>query len=194
MAKKIALKGFKRITLHPIEEDSETAYTVGEKVRLPAAQTLSKEDQRTESQIFADDVVYDSTSDLQGTQLTLGVAELSTEHEALLEGAEYTEEDKHAIYKLTDVRPEYSFGYMAPMSSGGVRCFRHFVVKLTQITVNHETKGVSNDIAPYELVFFSTARKYDSSYREQQDFEDQEAGAAWLDAVKNMPESADQEL
>lgn len=185
MSEKKALKGLKYGVLHPIATNTAEAYSVGEKIALPTLQALSKEDNVEEYVIYADDAVYDQGADFKNTTLTVTVAELPVELEQKVRGAK---ELTDGVLQLatTDVVPEFAIGYAALRTGGGYRLFLHPVGKLTQIAVSHETKGDSNDIAPYELTFVCASRKIDDVYRLQKDIE---AGDTfgWLDTVETLP-------
>lgn len=186
MAEKKALKGLKGSALFPVSVNTESAYQAGEKLKVPSAQALSKTDEKEDYEIFADDDTYDAGSDYKYTTLDLTVAELDTSLEAQISGGTFDDQDGVYKAKSTDIAPEYALVYAALMTGGGYRMFRHPVVKLMSIAVEHTTKGDSNDIAAYTLSFRAMARKIDSVYREQKDATKGEE-LTWLDSVPSLP-------
>lgn len=184
MSKK-ALKGFCGARVWPVSVNNSTTYTTGEMVSLSAAQNLTKEVTGNEYTIYADDGVYDSGEDFQYEDLTFTVAELPLEIEAQLSGGTYSETDKTYTFKNTDTAPEYAFGYAALQVDGNYRMFKHYVVKLTKVGVEHATRGDNNDIAAYELTFRGTQRAADGAVRIMKDSEDKTY--SWLNTIDNLP-------
>lgn len=182
MADKKALKGLKAVTLFPVTKNTETEYAVGEKIDLIGAQALSKSDEKEEYEIPADDDIYDTGSDYKYTTLELTVTELTPKIEAQITGGAYTEESGIYAAKSVDVAPEFALAYAALMSNGGYRLFRHPVVKLVDVKVEHSTKGKSNEVASYTLTLRSMARKKDSVYREQKDVAQGDA-LTWIQSI-----------
>ncbi len=186
MSEKKALKGLKAGSLFPVVSNTDEAYSVGEKVRLRALQSLTKADEKEEFIIYADDETYDSGSDYKYTNIDVSVAELDPSIEAQLTGGSFDETENVYSAKSTDVAPEFALAYAALMASGGYRMFIHPVVKLMSITVDHSTKGDSNEIAGYTLGFRSMARKIDNVYRDQKDVAKDEP-LTWIDEVDSLP-------
>lgn len=182
-----ALKGFRAARLWPITENTSDSYTTGAKIDLPGAQALTKEVSRSEFTIYADDGVYDSGSDFQYEDLTVTLAELTPELEAELSGGDYDEVDDSYTFKNTDVAPEFGFGYAAMKMDGTYRMFKHYVVKLLSIKIDHQTRGDGNDIQAYELTLRGVQRKADGKIRITQD--SATSSYAWLDTIEQYPDT-----
>ena len=191
MAEKKALKGLKSGNLFPVTTNTTTGYVVGTKVALTGLQSLSKTDHVEEYEIPADDDIYDAGNDYKYTDIEVQVAELDPSIEAALAGGTY--ESTGGVYtaKSTDVAPEYALSYAALMTSGGYRLFKHPVLKLMSVTVDHATKGNTNEIASYRLGFRSFARKIDNVYREQKDVAKDDP-ITWIDTFDTLPTSPPQ--
>ena len=184
MSKK-ALKGFCAARVWPVTVNSADTYTTGEMMALPSAQNLTKEVTRSEYTIYADDGIYDSGSDYQYEDLEFTVAELPVEIEAQLSGGTFDEKEKAYTFKNNDTAPEFAFGYAALMTDGQYRMFKHYVVKLMSVKVDHATKGESGEIAAYVLSFRSTQRMADGAVRITKDSEDNTY--SWLSTIDNLP-------
>lgn len=186
--KKEALKGFRAARLWPVTKNDAETYSTGTMVPLPGAQQLTKDANRSEYTIPADDGTYDSGSDFQYEDLNFTVAELTPELEAQISGGTYDETTKVYTFKMNDTAPEFAFGYAALKLDGTYRMFKHYVVKLMNIKVEHVTKGESGDIQAYELTFRSTPRKADSKVRDIMDSETDDY--EWLGQIEQYPVSS----
>ena len=115
------LKGFSRLSIFPILENTETSYKVGTKVPVISAQKLSKEEQSTEDEILADDEIWDIDTDVTGETVTITLAELSNELRAKLKGGTYDEQTKTYSFKKGDVAPELACSYRGLLADGTYR-------------------------------------------------------------------------
>ena len=182
---KAALKGFCAARLWPITTNDEETYATSTMVPLSGAQQLTKDTSRSEYTIYADDGVYDSGSDFQYEDLTFTVAELTPELEAKLSGGTYDDTKKIYTFKNTDSAPEFAFGYAALKLDGTYRMFKHYVVKLMSVKVDHASKGDSGDIQAYELTLRATQRKADGKIRDIMDSET--TSYDWLNEIEQYP-------
>lgn len=185
LKKKKALKGLREINLFPIVTNTADEYSVGEILKLIGAQQLSKDDQVEEYIIYADDDVYDSGTEYKYTDLELTLAELELAAEAQLTGGLYESESGIYSARNTDEAPEYALAYAA-LFKGGYRLFRHYVVKLMRVKVDHSTKGESNEIAPYILSLRLFARKIDGNHKDIKDVEYAD-GFTWIQGIESLP-------
>lgn len=182
---KSALKGFCACRIFPITTNDATTYATGTKVALPAAQEMTKDVSRAEYTIYADDGVYDAGSDFQYEDLTVTLAELTSELESKLSGGTYDATADVYSFKNTDIAPEYALGYAALKSDGTYRQFMHYCAKLMSVKITHKTKGEGQDIQAYQLTFRTFARKSDGLVRDIKDGTD--TTYTWLDTVKQYP-------
>ncbi len=159
-------KDFAQHGFGPSPRTAREAYATSTMVPLPGAQQLTKDTSRSEYTIYADDGVYDSGSDFQYEDLTFTVAELTPELEAKLSGGSYDETEKVYTFKASDLAPEFAFGYAAMKLDGTYRMFKHYVVKLLSVKVDHASKGDTGDIAAYQLTLRATQRKADGKIRD----------------------------
>lgn len=181
---KLALKGFRAARLWPITTNDDTAYATGTVVALVGAQNLTKDVNRNEFTIYADDGVYASGSEFQYEDLAVTLAELPLEVEAKLSGGTYSEQDKTYLFKNTDTAPEFAFAYAAATIDGEYRMFKHYVVKLISVKVEHKTKGDDNDIQAYELTFRATQRQADGAVRITKDSTDKTYD--WINTIDQV--------
>ena len=194
VAQKKALRGLKAFNLFPIISNTAEAYEVGDKIALIGAQRLTKSTQSQDYTIYADDEVYDSGEDFQYVDLQLQVAELDIETESQLSGGTWDETNQVASSSTADVAPEYAASYAA-LYKGGYRLFKHPVAKLMSITVDHETKGDSQNIAPYTLNIRVFARKIDNVHKQVKDvvladLGESESPFEWIEAFDTLPASS----
>lgn len=185
MSKKIALTGLKAGYIHQVAENTEAAYKTGEAKRLIGLQSLSKEDEKDDFDIPADDEIYATGSDFKYTNLELVVAQLDNEMEAYMSGGTFSKQDNVYVAKSMDIAPEIALCYAAANISGGYRLFRHPVCKVISITVEHKTKGDGTEVASYTLALRGTARKIDGATREQKDVDT--ADFTWLKTLEQLP-------
>ncbi len=181
VVEKKALKGFCGLRLWPVLQNTAAGYIVGTPLAMPEGQSLTKEVNKEDYTVYADDRIYDTGADYNYEDLTVGIAELPLDLEAKLQGSEYDEETKVYTFSSMDVAPEYALGYAARQLSGNYRMFVHFSVKLMSVKVDHNTKGASNDIQPYTLTFRNMQKVKDGAVRIQKDSTDKTY--AWLAAA-----------
>jgi phi13 family phage major tail protein len=182
---KLALKGFRAARLWPITTNDDTTFATGTMIALSGAQNLAKDVSRSDYTIYADDGVYASGSDFQYEDLTITLAELPLEVESKLSGGTYNATDKTYLFKNTDAAPEFAFAYAAATIEGQYRMFKHYVVKLISVKVEHKTKGDDNDIQAYELTLRATQRQADGAVRITKDSED--GTYDWINTIDQLP-------
>ncbi len=185
MAKKY-LKGFSRFSIFPIIANSETEYEVENRIPVPAAQSLSKEEQSEEEDIMADDSVWDTDSDVTGEEVTLTLAELSNELRAQLRGGTYDEETKTYSFKKGDVAPELACSYRGLLADGTYRMFKQYRFKVSKIKMDLNTKGNGNR-SSVEITGKFLDRACDGKFYDIKDTEVGNTDLTWLDTIDTVP-------
>lgn len=185
MARKY-LKGFSRLSIFPILENTETSYKVGERIPVIAAQKLSKEEQTEEDEIVADDEVWDKDVDVTGEDVTITLAELSNELRAQLRGGTYDKETKTYSFKKGDVAPELACSYRGLLADGTYRMWKQYRFKVSKIKMDLETKGSGNKNG-VEITGNFLNRSCDGLFYEMQDTEKGNAELVWLDTIPTVP-------
>lgn len=180
------LKGFSQLTIFPLTENTLEKYLVGEGVKIPSAQKLSKDLDSSEENIYADDEVWDIDKTVNGEKFTLTLKELPNDLRAKLEGGKYNEETKEYDFSTTDTAPEFACTYRGLLADGTYRMFRQYRCKVNKVKMDLETKGNGNNGAvEIEGVFMS--RAYDNKLFTIKDTEEGNADLTWLNTIPAMP-------
>lgn len=138
------LKGFSKLSVFPVLENTETSYKVGTRIPVISAQKLGKDEQATEDEILADDEVWDVDSNVTGENVTITLAELSNELRAKIRGGTYDETTKVYSFKKGDVAPELACSYRGLLADGNYRMWKQYRFKVSKIKMDLETKGSGN--------------------------------------------------
>lgn len=185
MAKKY-LKGFSGLRIFPITTNTEESYIVGTMIKVPAAQSISKEEQSESEDILADDGIWDTDSDVTGEEVTITLAELSNELRAQLRGGTYDEETKIYSFKRGDVAPELACSYRGLLADGTYRMFKQYRFKVSTIKMDLETKG--NSKKSVEITGKFLDRACDGKFYDIKDTAEGNADLTWLDTIDTFPE------
>ena len=185
MAKKY-LKGFSGLRIFPITTNTEESYIVGTMIKVPAAQSISKEEQSESEDILADDGIWDTDSDVTGEEVTITLAELSNELRAQLRGGTYDEETKIYSFKRGDVAPELACSYRGLLADGTYRMFKQYRFKVSTIKMDLETKG--NSKKSVEITGKFLDRACDGKFYDIKDTVEGNADLTWLDTIDTFPE------
>ena len=185
MAKKY-LKGFSGLRIFPITTNTEESYIVGTMIKVPAAQSISKEEQSESEDILADDGIWDTDSDVTGEEVTITLAELSNELRAQLRGGTYDEETKIYSFKRGDVAPELACSYRGLLADGTYRMFKQYRFKVSTIKMDLETKG--NSKKSVEITGKFLDRACDGKFYDIKDTEEGNTDLTWLDTIDTFPE------
>lgn len=185
MAKKY-LKGFSGLRIFPITTNTEESYIVGTMIKVPSAQSISKEEQSESEDILADDGIWDTDSDVTGEEVTITLAELSNELRAQLRGGTYDEETKIYSFKRGDVAPELACSYRGLLADGTYRMFKQYRFKVSTIKMDLETKG--NSKKSVEITGKFLDRACDGKFYDIKDTAEGNADLTWLDTIDTFPE------
>ncbi len=179
------LKGFSRLSVFPILEDDEKNYKVGERVPVPSAQSLSKDEQVEEDVINADDGIWDTDSDVTGEDVTITVAELSNELRAILRGGTYDKTTKTYSFKKGDVAPQLACSYRGLLANGTYRMWKQYRFKVSKIKMDLETKGNGNKKG-VEITGKFMDRACDGLFYDIKDTEEGNGDLNWIDNIPSV--------
>lgn len=182
------LKGFSRLTIFPLTENTLEKYLVGEGVLIPSAQKLSKEIDSSEENIYADDEIWDIDKTVNGEKFTLTLKELSNKLRALFEGGTYDETTKEYDFTTNDNAPEFACSYRGLLADGTYRMFRQYRCKVTKVKMDLETKGSGNN-GSVEIEGMFMPRAIDNKLFTIKDTEAGNADLTWLDTIPAVPET-----
>ena len=133
------LKGFSRLKIFPITENTEKKYIVDEGVAIPYVQSLAKDIESSENPIYADDDIYDTGLDITGESFNLTLAQLPDILRAKIEGGTYNEETGEYDFATTDQAPEFACTYRGLLSNGNYKMDLDFLLSVLNLYVlsNH---------------------------------------------------------
>lgn len=181
------LKGFSDLGYFKSVINTAESYTVTPpRVKLEGAYTASKTDNKTTTNIPADDnAAWDTENEWEDTTLTIAVRGMLLADLATLQGAETV--DGEMIETIYDIAPEVALNFIALNANGGYRCFAYFVAQLQTAQVSHQTKGGGTTLQDYTLDFRCKGRAADGSLRAVKDVATYEEAAEWLETVSAYP-------
>lgn len=180
------LKGFSGLRIFPITTNTEEEYIVGEMIKVPSAQSLSKEEQSESEDIFADDGIWDTDTDVTGEEVTITLVELSNELRAQLRGGTYNKETKTYSFKRGDVSTELACTYRGLLADGTYRMWKYYRFKVSSVKMDLNTKGSGNR-AGVEITGKFLDRACDGKFYDIQDTEVGNADLIWLDTIEKVP-------
>lgn len=178
------LKGFSQFAIFPITENTATNYLVGEKVKIPYAEKLSKDLDSEEEKMYADDEVYDIDKTINGENFTLTLKELPNDLRAKLEGGNYDTTSKEYDFSTTSNAPEFACTYRGLLSDGTYRMFKQYRAKVSKIKVDLETLGNGNK-GSVEIEGTFMARACDNKLFSIKDTSTS-ADLTWLDTIAEV--------
>lgn len=181
------LKGFSKLTIFPLTENTLEKYIVGEKVSVPSAQTLSKDLDSNEENIYADDEIWDIDKTVNGENFTLTLKELPNDLREKLEGGKYNSETKEYDFSTTDAAPEFACTYRGLLADGTYRMFRQYRCKVNTVKMDLETKGNNNN-GSVEITGMFMPRAYDNKLFTIKDTAEGNADLTWLDTIPAVGE------
>jgi phi13 family phage major tail protein len=177
-----ALKGLKGIRIFPVTKNDSTGYTVGTKVAITGAQSLSFSPETSEWKIYADDGVYDSGSDWQGMKFTLQLAEMPLDLQKHFEGGAYDTPSGVYTYKSDSQAPELAMSFAALQSDGTSRMVQIMSLKCSSYKNEYKTKGEGNDVTPITIEGTIMNRKKDNVVKLEKEAAN-DAALSWLDTI-----------
>lgn len=185
--KKIGLKGFAGVGIFPEVSDTEAEYSAaGQKIDFVGASSGSFTDNREDFEILGDDGIYDSGADWTSTDVDVTIHEIDLASLAKLSGCDIDETKKAIEEGTLDIPQTVCLVYRALRRDGGYRCYRYYNCKLTNYSVNHNTKGSSNDGQPYTLTFKCIPRAVDGKIRGTADTANLAEANTWLSSIPTV--------
>lgn len=135
---KKALKGLKDIGIFPILEDTEISYKVGERISVPYAQKITRDEKTSTDDVWADDEIYDDDEMFEGEDFELTTTELGLDLYEKMEGGDYDEETEEYSWGPDDEKAYYAMNWRSKFN-GGYRMFRYYKCKFKKIKQDLET-------------------------------------------------------
>lgn len=164
--------GVDMLYVAPITKDDESGIEYGAAIRLPGLNSIGYDPATQSGTYDADDGAYETMSGDGETKVTIKVADLLSEHYALLLGVS---QDTTGVLEegIADNPPEMAVGFRSQKSDGSYRfvwCLKGKFAKSAEAYATKSTSGVAfND---RELVFTALNRVYDGKKRRQLDSND----------------------
>ena len=182
------LRGFSKFGMFPIEEDTESKYSVGERTAIPGAVSCAPTDNKTAYTIPADDGIWDSGSVWDTSTVVVNVVEAELKAISELTGAKFDASKKELEETTIDNAAPVALTYAALKGDGtNYRMFRWYSAKLTSYKITHNTKKEGAPEAQnYELTFTCYGRKLDNAIRTTADT-DESTTITWLDTIPEAP-------
>lgn len=164
--------GVDMLFVAPVTKDDETGTEYGAAIRLPGLNNIGYDPATQSSTYDADDGSYVTASGDGETKVTIKVADLLSEHYALLLGV--SQDDTGVLEEgIADNPPEMAVGFRSQKSDGSYRfvwCLKGKFAKSSETYSTKSTSGVTfND---RELVYTALNRVYDGKKRRQLDSDD----------------------
>lgn len=181
---KEALRGFCAARIWPVTANKKTEYATGAMIDLEGAQNLTRSETRQEMRVDADDGIYYQENELQYVDYQIQLAELPLSLEAALGGHTYDEATNSLKYSINDQANEVAFAYASLKLNNTYRMFKHYLVKLVEVSCDLTTRGESGDILPYTLTLRSQVRTADGAWGEVRDSTD--TSYTWLDTIEQI--------
>lgn len=187
--KKLALRGFSRMKLFPIKENTTEKYSVEEGFSLPEAQEMTRDANVSEETIFSEDGIYLNLKSWNGLDVTITIAEITLDLIVKLGFGEMKDGDGSMIWKPQGKNNEYALTFRCLNVSGGYRLNKMYSFIINEIIESAiRTKGEGTGIAPYQIIGTITNRRFDDTPGEMKDIEAGDlAGMKWLDSIDSVP-------
>lgn len=190
---KKALRGLKDIGIFPILEDNEKSYKVGERVSIPYAQKITRDEKTSSEDIWADDEIYDDDELFEGEDFELTTTELGLDLYEKMEGGDYDEETQEYSWGPDDEKAYYAMNWRSKFN-GGFRMFRYYKCKFKKIKQDLETADNGKKVLVttisgtfYRRNLIETIKgKAKQKVRVYKDTTTAE-GLAWLDTIPTVP-------
>ena len=162
----------------PIEE-TESTWSAGNRTVLEGAVSVSKTDNRTRTNIPADDdPAWDIENEWTDTQLVITIRQLNLEDQSNLQGSE-TDASGAVLEGPDDIAPQVALNFASEKRDGTYRCYTYFNCVLADIQITHNTKG-SGGTSDFQLTFTCKKRMCDGKARSVIGVADMAAARAYL--------------
>lgn len=191
---KKALRGLSGIQLFEIIKNTETEYEVeATSVRLPYAQTMTRDVQSSSDPVYADDEIYDDEEVLEGEDMELTIPEVALDLLPIVEGGTYDANTKEYSFGGNNGK-NYAMTFKSKMKNGCYRMFRYYNVKFKKAKQDLQTLDNGTQIASvvitltaYRRALIETGEAF-PKLRTLKDttLETQEKDLKWLNTVPKV--------
>lgn len=184
---KKALRGLSGIKIFELLENTETDYKVGEAIKIPYAQKLTRDVQTSNDPIYADDEIYDDEEIFDGEDFEIEVPEADLKLLAIFENGTYDEETKEYSWGDNNDGKDYAMTFKAKRKDGNYRMFRYYRAKFKKVKQDLQTQDNGTQISTLTIsgTFYRRSLLSDRSVRTYKDSESS-ADLTWLDTVPTV--------
>lgn len=184
---KKALRGLSGIKIFELLENTETNYKVGEEIKIPYAQKLTRDVQTSNDPIYADDEIYDDEEIFDGEDFQIEVPEADLKLLAIFENGTYNEETKEYSWGDNNDGKDYAMTFKAKRKDGNYRMFRYYRAKFKKVKQDLQTQDNGTQISTLTIsgTFHRRSLLSDRSVRTYKDSEST-ADLTWLDTVPTV--------
>jgi len=177
---RIALRGFSRLSLFPVLENTEENYEVGQRFSLPFAQSMTRDADVSRETIYADDQIYLDLTTWNGLRSTITLVEVALPMMARLGFGTYDEATDTLSWNPSGTNREFAMTFACERTDGKYRMYRMFSFMVSEISESQTaTKGEGGSVSTYQLGGTFTGRKKDGLPSQIHDGADLE----WLSMV-----------
>ena len=187
---KKALRGLSGIRVFELLENTETNYKVGEAIKIPYAQKLTRDVQSSSDKTYADDEIYDDEEVFEGEDFELEIPEAELDLMEVLEGGEFDQETGEYSWGPDDKGKDYAMTFKAKRKDGNYRMFRYYRTKFKKVKQDLQTQDNGTQIATLTIsgTFYKRALLSNSKVRTYKD-STSTADLTWLDTIPTVPEA-----
>jgi len=160
--KRIALRGFSRLSLFPVLENTEENYEAGERFALPHAQSMTREADVSRETIYADDGIYLDLKTWNGLRSTITLVEVTLPMMAQLGFGIYDEATDTLSWNPNGTNREFAMTFACERTDGEYRMYRMYSFVVNDVAEgSSSTMGESGGVNTYQLSGIFTGRKLD---------------------------------
>ena len=161
--RRIALRGFSRLSLFPVLENTDEKYVVGERFALPHAQSMTRDADVSHETIYADDGIYLDLKSWNGLRSSITLVEMTLPMLAQLGFGTYDEAEGTLSWNPEGTNREFAVSFACLRADGKYRMYRMFSFVVNEITESGiATKGEGGGVNTYQLSGTFTGRKLDN--------------------------------
>lgn len=191
---KKALRGLSGIKIFEILQNTENEYRVGESIKIPYAQKLTRDIQTSNDPIYADDEIYDDEEVFDGEDFDLEIPEADLKLMSIFEGGIFDEEKGEYIWSPDATRNEYGMTFKAKKKDGKYRMFKYYRCKFKKAKQDLQTQDNGTQVATITISGTFYKRSLIENIGEQmiqrvRTLKDSETteDLKWLDTIPTVP-------
>jgi phi13 family phage major tail protein len=160
---RIALRGFSRLTLFPVLENTLNNYEVGEGFDLPFARTMTRDADISHETIYADDQIYLDLKTWNGLRTTITLVEMELSMLAKLGFGTYDEQTNTLSLNPGGINKEFALTFACERTDGQFRMYKMFSFVVNEVSeTDTSTKGEGSGVSNYQISGTFTGRKIDN--------------------------------